>query len=272
MSTCAFCDGACHQANLEPLLDRRLRWLWTQLARAADRRGDAALVEGSVVVHAPEDAEERSVAVGLVGRRSLRASQSCRVNLAELTLKLRVRGALLTPGAVSAHALGRQVAVRAADSEKRRTREGQLREVFLKASRASNQDATRDTEKAWNALKRGGLVARLLGSDDAERFIRSGVRIIDLLPTDSRTDRRRLATQATGNPHALDHGSILSALVLGVLAADGRIDWQQRPRHAWASVGVDYDDVVGGLISLGILPHGWCVPTTAVVTIPPLAS
>jgi uncharacterized protein (TIGR02679 family) len=269
MNTCAFCDGACHQANLEPLLDPRLRWLWAQLARAADRRGDATLVEGTIVVRAPENAEERSIAVGLVGGRGLRASQSCRVNLGELTLKLRVRGALLTPGAVSAHALGRRVAVRAADSERRRTREGQLREVLVTASRASVHDATRDTERAWNALKRGGLVARLLGSTDPERLIRSAVSIIDLLPTASRTDRRHLATEATGNPHALDHGSILSALVLGTLAADGRIDWRHRPRHAWASVGVDYDDVVGGLISVGVLPQGWCVPTGDVVTIPP---
>lgn len=72
-----------------------------------------------------------------------------------------------------------------------------------------------------------------------------------------------------GNPHALDHGSPLAVLTVAILVAAGRIVSSKRPRDAWAAVGVDYDDVVGGLIAVGILPMGWSVPHGATVTLPP---
>jgi uncharacterized protein (TIGR02679 family) len=54
-----------------------------------------------------------------------------------------------------------------------------------------------------------------------------------------------------------------------MLVATGRVNSRQRPREAWASVGVDCDDVVGGLIAVGILPVGWTLPLGALVTLPP---
>ena len=53
MNACVLCDGACSGADLGPLLDVRLGWLWEQIGRAADRRGDAALMEGSLSLRAP---------------------------------------------------------------------------------------------------------------------------------------------------------------------------------------------------------------------------
>jgi uncharacterized protein (TIGR02679 family) len=94
--------------------------------------------------------------------------------------------------------------------------------------------------------------------------------VVAALPSgDARSDRRRLAADVTGNPHALDHGSALGSLVIALLVAAGRIEPRQRPRAAWASVGVDCDDVVGGLVAVGILPVGWSVPPGATVTLPP---
>lgn len=56
---------------------------------------------------------------------------------------------------------------------------------------------------------------------------------------------------------------------MALLVAAGRIEPRQRPAHAWASIGVHADDVVGGLIAVGILPAGWHVPSGATVTVPP---
>ncbi|MBY0493425.1 MAG: DUF2399 domain-containing protein [Cyanobacteria bacterium] len=57
--------------------------------------------------------------------------------------------------------------------------------------------------------------------------------------------------------------------MIAILVAAGMIDSGNRPRDAWATVGVDYDDVVGGLIAVGTMPMGWSVPHGATVTLPP---
>lgn len=67
-------------------------------------------------------------------------------------------------------------------------------------------------------------------------------------------DRRVLASNIAGNPHALDDGEPLSALVLALLSASGITSFTQRSRAAWDAVGVDCDDLTGGLIAIGIYP------------------
>ena len=269
-SRCPLCDGACAGAQLQPLLDARLQWLWDQVAQVADRRGDAALLQGSISVRAPDAAEERAAATGLVGGRVLKPGQTRSIDLAHLTLKLRVRGAQLTPGAVAAHALGRRLATRAAADGQRRKQEQHLFSVFLKMASSARSESFCEPERIWAALRRGGAVGRLLSTDAPERHLHSAFTVAASLPAgDARTDRRRLAADATGNPHALDQGSPLAVLVIAILVAAGRIDSGKRPRDAWAAVGVDYDDVVGGLIAVGILPIGWSVPNGATVTLPP---
>ncbi|MGH8188496.1 MAG: hypothetical protein ACREUC_18205, partial [Steroidobacteraceae bacterium] len=128
---CQLCDGSCVAADLAPLLDARLTWVWEQIGRAADRRGDPTLAEGILMLRAPAGAGERAAAVGLVGARVLSAGQTRRIDLGELTQKLRVRGAQLTPGVVAAHALGRQLASRAIAREQRRQDEESLRLAYV---------------------------------------------------------------------------------------------------------------------------------------------
>jgi uncharacterized protein (TIGR02679 family) len=41
------------------------------------------------------------------------------------------------------------------------------------------------------------------------------------------------------------------------------------PRHAWDALGVDIDNLTGGLLALGIHPAGWHLPPDAVVMLPP---
>lgn len=159
---CPLCDGACVGADLPPLLDERLAWLWEQIGRAADRRGDSILSMGILTLQAPAGAEERAAATGLVGARVLTAGQKRRIDLAQLTQRLRVRGAQLTPGVVAAHALGRRLASRAIAREQRRQDEQTLLLTFHNSIRALSDDALGSKETVWNALRRTGWVARLL--------------------------------------------------------------------------------------------------------------
>jgi uncharacterized protein (TIGR02679 family) len=268
-ANCPLCDGACAGADLAPLLDPKLAWLWEQVGRTADRRGDAALAQGTLSVLAPSAAEQRAAAIGLLGGRALKDGQTRIIDLTHLTQKLRVRGAALTPGAVAAHALHRRLAVRAAASAERLRREQELRAALLDLARSAPHEAFRDIDELWAALRRSGWIGRFV-STGSERQLRVAVAVIAALPTgEARRDRRRLAADATGDPHALDHGSPLASLVLGLLAAADRVGSRQRPREAWASVGVDCDDVVGGLIAVGLLPVGWTIPPDALVTLPP---
>jgi hypothetical protein len=94
--------------------------------------------------------------------------------------------------------------------------------------------------------------------------------VLDALPEiGARLDRRVLASNTARNPHALDDGEPLAALVLALLSAAGLTAFTQRPRAAWAAVGVDCDDLTGGLIAVGIYPPGWQLPAGTAVTLPP---
>lgn len=272
MSGCELCGGACLGADLGPLLDPRLAWLWDQLAAAADRRGDAALASGSLEIRAPTDPEPRAAAGSLLGGRGLTAGQSRRVDLSDLAARLRVRGALLTPGAVAAHAVGRALATRARADADRTESERCLHAVFVETLSAKSPRVACgvDREAVWSALRRSGWVARLVSIGDAARLLRSVNGILAALPPeDARVDRRRLASDVTEDPHALDEGTMLAGLTLAMLAASGTIRPRQRPRAAWAEAGVECDDVTGGLIAVGVVPAGWTVPAGAAITLSP---
>jgi uncharacterized protein (TIGR02679 family) len=269
---CPLCGGACAGVDLSPLLDRQLAWLWEQVAVAADRRGDADLAAGTLQVRAPRDAEPRAAACGLVGGRVLAPEQTRRIDLSELTRKLRSRGPHLTPGAVAAHVVQRPLAQKAKTEAVRAGHERELQGMF--SSLASSMPATSpvrpDPDLVWPVLSRNGWITRVLTTGDQARMFRSAVSVLSALPTEGRrVDRRRLASDSTGNPHALDEGATLAGLVLAILVAVGKVAPRQRPRAAWAQVGVDCDDVTGGLIAVGIFPEGWRVPPGATATITP---
>lgn len=269
-TACNLCDGACAGADLAPLLDDRLAWLWDQIGHAADRRGDPSLVQGSLILRAPAAAEERAAAAGLVGGRVLVQGQRRTIDLTQLMRKLRVRGPGLTPGAVAAHALGRPLAMRAAAQAQHRLQVNGLKSMFIELAQSARSGVLTEPESIWTGLQRSGWIARLTNATTPDRSLHAAVAVLrELPPQGAAMDRRQLASRVTGNPHALDHGTLLAGLALAMLVAGGRIEPRQSPRRAWADVGVRCDDVVGGLIVLGILPIGWTAPLGSPVTLPP---
>lgn len=258
--TCRLCDSSCEDGTLTGLVTADLAWLWAQLADAADRRGDPYLLHGTATVQIPEGVAERSAATGLVGQRQLKPGARTRINLAELACKI----APLAPGVVAAHATGRRLAVRAEAKAARTASETSLR------AHLGGILPGAATDTGWATLRRSGWVARLASSDDWSLLERA-IAVITALPGADQpaVDRRRLAVDATGDPHSLDAGRPVAGLTLALLAASGRPAVGDRLKEQWAWVGVAYDDITGGLTALGIAPTGWGVPPGLPATLPP---
>ncbi len=81
MSGCRFCADRCIDADLGPLLTDELRWLWTAVAAAGDRRGDADLSTGRLQVSTPPAQDARAAAVGLLGGPSFAPGSAARLTL-----------------------------------------------------------------------------------------------------------------------------------------------------------------------------------------------
>ena len=238
-----------------------LRWLWEQLGATADRRGDPSLTSGPAVsITAPDSPEERGAASGLLGGR-LRAGQRRRVELEVLATQL----APNTPGEVIAHALGRPLAIKAKAKAERAEAEAHIHALMAK------HIPTTVTDDAWRTLRRTGWIARLVASDNLETTIGQCRSLLGALPNDDAlpVDRRRLASEVTGDPHGLDQGRQVAGFSLAVLAATGQVGAGLPVRGAWRQAGVVCDDIVGGLTMVGMSPLGWTVPPGAPVTIPP---
>jgi uncharacterized protein (TIGR02679 family) len=258
---CSLCDGSCADERLAGLLSEDLTWLWTQLADAADRRGDQDLLAGTVSVTPPDNAAARAAATGLLGRRHIHAGRAIRVDLSRLATAL----APMTPGALAAHGAGRRLALRALSRASRVAHEERLR-----AELGALVPGV-ETDEAWAALRRARWVRRLIECEDGTALVTATAGVIARLPAagDPPIDRRILARAATGSPHGLDSGRPVAALVLAVLGSIGRVPASAPTRVRWAAVGVAYDDITGGLTVVGITPVGWSVPPGEPVTLPP---
>jgi uncharacterized protein (TIGR02679 family) len=267
---CRLCGGGCDGADLGPLIDPALRWLWDQLAAAADRRGDPELTGGpTVLVRAPQDAEQRAAAVGLLGG-PLSAGQRRAVPLDRLTERVRRRGPALTPGAVAAHATGRPLAVRAQRQAALAERERLLVERLTEHLAVGAGPVRDEPTGVASAFARSRAASTIRDWTNADQLLEAAVRVLRALPEgDARVDRRLLANTVLTGPHDLDDDQPVAWVVRALLAAGGLIAVGARARDAWAAVGVDGDELTGGLVALGIHPAGWRLPLGAIATLPP---
>ncbi|MGW1848269.1 hypothetical protein [Streptomyces sp. NPDC001966] len=115
--------------RLDSLLTPEARWLWEQLAVRADRCGEPSMTGGTTVITAPAAPRQRAAVLGLVGSRILAPGERRRIQLKELTLRLRQHGSHLTPGTVAAHAAGRALGCTAAERARQIARTTRLRQL-----------------------------------------------------------------------------------------------------------------------------------------------
>ncbi|MFE9139352.1 DUF2399 domain-containing protein [Streptomyces sp. NPDC007355] len=261
--------GACDGARLDSLLTPDARWLWEQLAARADKSGEPSMTGGTTMITAPAESGQRAAVLGLVGSRILLAGERRRIRLEELTLRLRQHGAHLTPGAVAAHAAGRALGSTAAERARQSARTATLRKLRARLTGALPDHARlRPSDEAWEELHRTGRVARILQHPAPEQLLKAAAEVLRLLPPQGRIDRRMLAFKAAGDPHSLDAGTDLAGLVLAEAAAAGLTAAGTPPRTAWGCLGVDLDRLGGGLLSLGVHPDGWLVPSRFPLVLP----
>ncbi|MFJ3214184.1 DUF2399 domain-containing protein [Streptomyces flaveolus] len=255
-------NGSCRGADLTTLLSPDVRWLWEQIARRADQCGDAAMDRRTITITTPNAAAQRAAVIGLLAPRPLPAGRPRRIGLEQLTQTLQRRGPHLTPGAVAAHALGMPLAHRAADKARLTARLVGLKHLRSRLAHALPAGAPlRPDDPGWDSLRRRGSLARLLQHPHPEKLLSAAYAVLHHLPASARTDRRLLAHAATGNPHALDTGTELTALVLAEAAA-ARTDAEPGAsvRDTWDRLGVDLDTTTGKLLTLGVHPTGWHLP------------
>ncbi|WP_037623135.1 DUF2399 domain-containing protein [Streptomyces aureus] len=262
--TCTLCAGACKDADLAPLLSLDLAWLWQALAAAADRRGDESLASGpAVTVTVPTEPAQCAAAAGLIDGRPLQPGQSRRINLAYLTSALSARGSRLTPGAVAAHACNRRLATNARHRAQQTIATDRIR-THLENATADLPHHVRELvgpDTVFTRLRTLGWITRLLNTPDPSDLLEQALKVAAQLPPPGRSIDRRL--MVPGNPHALDAGP-LPALVLALTGSSGI-----PTRSAWARLGVDCDDLLGGLIITGITPRHWRIPPGVTYTLPP---
>lgn len=267
---CVLCGGRCAGADLSPLLLPELEWLWAAVADAADRRGDATMLDGpAVTATAPSDPAARAAVAGLVARAP-RPGQQIRVKLDVLTNLVQGRHPNLTPGAVAAHATGRTLALRAAQRIEQTARVDRLRTALCAACDKEPELVGRGPS-LFDRLRRNGWITRLQALPGNATIIRQAATVagaVMRIPDGERFDRRLLVP---GDPHALDDGTALTGVTLMLLSGTGRIapDPRATPRSLWAQAGVDCDELMGGLTVHGIHPDRWKLPSGAVCTLPP---
>ena len=264
--SCRWCVGDCDGADLDSLLGPELSWIWEQLGPISDRRSDTHLVEGTVTLTGPTDPGHRAASTGLIPGR-FGAGQTRRINLADLTRALQRIDPRLTPGVVTAHALKRRLAPKAAEKLARAQSEADL---VLHLAPISGDDSI--IQAAWAALRRSGRVTQLIADPAAPSTLRHVAAFVVALQTrqpEDTIDRRVLAHNVTGNPHALDDGEPIAAMVIAILASMGLVEQNARTRTTWAQIGVHFDGITGGLSMIGVAPVGWTIPPGAPITVPP---
>ncbi|MGW4198835.1 DUF2399 domain-containing protein [Streptomyces sp. NPDC005004] len=247
-----------------------MRWLWEQVAQRADQRGDAVMNSGAMTITTPHSPAQRAAVIGLLAARALPPGVTRRIDLDQLTQALSRRTPDLTPGAVTAHALGRPLATHVADKARHTARLTTLQHLRSRLARALPATApVRPDDAGWDTLRRRGTLARLQQHPDPHHLLRACFAVLHHLPAAGRADRRRLAHTATGDPHALDAGTDLACLVLAEAATWSRADTAGAAREAWDRLGVDLDTLTGGLLTLGVHPAGWHIPANQPIGLTP---
>lgn len=110
------------------------------------------------------------------------------------------------------------------------------------------------------ALRRSGVLRRLEGEPEAAaELLGRALDVIERLP-ERGTALSVLAAEATGDPHALDHGEPLATLVLGaavrLVEADAMPPSARGRRALWSQVGVACDPLSASVLVLGLRLQG----------------
>ncbi|MFE7777681.1 DUF2399 domain-containing protein [Streptomyces sp. NPDC057445] len=272
LNSCPLCPGHCTDADLTPLLNPQLRWLWEQIATRCDHSGDTTLSQGRLTLRIPASPEERSAAGRLLGSSRLLPATKRTIDLARLTRKLTVRGPHLTPAAVAAHAVNRTLGTPAHHRKQHQARAQRIEDLLhqLLSNLPQTARLRPHPQALWAQLRTQGTAHRVLTANNPERLLHHYTAVLTHLPPPGTVlDRRLLAQSSAGHPKALDRGTLLATLIRATADHTGTVPPNANYREAWALLGVRCDDLTGGLLTINLHPLGFTAPPGHAITLPP---
>lgn len=219
---------------------------YTSLLAAVRARLEAGGDPETVTLRGLDD-DTRAALADLLGRRRL-PGETVRVRLADLDAAL--RASRVGAGLVEVlEATGGPLA-------DRRAARAQAEQAWAAVWEVDHAALGRPEVAAWvEGLRSSGVLRRLTADpDDARRLLTHALEVVARLPSRG-VARSVLAADATGDPHALDHGRPLATVVLraaATLAAREVPSSARDRRQLWADVGVACDPLSASVLVLGL--------------------
>jgi uncharacterized protein (TIGR02679 family) len=240
-----------------PFEEPEYRRLLRAARRSLERTGGD--LTGSVGVSNPGDAERRAI-IGITGQYRSAGSARLTVRLADLDRA--VREATGHGLAELLGELGPPLRDRPAELAAHVTE----RESTVRSAEKSFLFAEQSWYKQWlGAIARDGTLTKLVNSGEQPR-VAQAVRVLEYLAARAGVPvlLPELAAAVTGDTKALNHGTVLSTLVLRALSqrslalgADGaRFDTAQGRRELWDASDVVVDDLASRVLVLNLPASG----------------
>lgn len=225
---------------------------YRRLLRAARRSlertgGD---LTGSVSLGDPDDAERKAI-IGITGQYRPGGTARLTVRLADLDRAVREATSGGLPellGELGGPLRDRRAELAARDTAKKT--------VVRFAMDACDEQWYRE----WlSAIERDGTLTRLVNAGEQAR-VGDAVRVLEYLAArGGPVLLPELAAAVTGDTKALNHGTVLSTLVLRALAlrvGSGRFDTAEARRELWDASGVVVDDLASRVLVLNLPATG----------------
>jgi uncharacterized protein (TIGR02679 family) len=228
------------------------RRLLERARRSLERTGGD--LSGSVSLGDPGDAERKAI-IGITGQYRDARTNRIAVRLADLDQAVRE-----TTGRGLRELLAEQGGP-LRDRPAERTALARMRDAALREAEASSLHLSCGWYRDWLAeIGRDGSLTKLIRAAEQARFGQA-VRVLEHL------DRRSggpvllpaLAAEVTGDTKALNHGTVLSTLLLRALAIKtgvGRPATAGERRDLWEANGVVVDDLASRVLVLNIRAEG----------------
>jgi uncharacterized protein (TIGR02679 family) len=227
------------------------RRLLRQARRSLERTGGD--LSGSVSLSQPDDAERKAI-IGITGQYRPAQATRIAVRLADLDRAVRETTGRGLPELLAE--LGGPLRDRPAE----RDLLAAARDAAIRAAQASSLSSYAWYQDWLAEIWRDGTLTKLVSTGEQAR-LGQAVRVLEYLARrqDAPVLLPALAAEITGDTKALNHGTVLSTLILRALAGQGGTG---RPRTAgerrelWEAGGVVVDDLASRVLVLNLPAEG----------------
>jgi uncharacterized protein (TIGR02679 family) len=228
------------------------RRLLQRARRSLERTGGD--LAGSISLSHPDDAERKAI-IGVTGQYRGMGTNRIAVRLADLDRAVRETTGRSLPELLTE--LGGPLQDRPAE----RSTAARARDAALREAETSSLHLQCAWYRDWLAeIGQDGSLTKLINQGEQAR-LGQAVRVLEYLARrrDAPVLLPALAADVTGNTKALNHGTLLSTLVLRALAVKtgmGRPGSAKERRDLWEASGVVVDDLASRVLVLNVAAEG----------------